>query len=279
MGTIIASEVIATKKPNREALWKPVLPNKWGVKYRFYQKVSCKDLEENYKRFQSNPENKDKGFVKSYGPYYANLVLYVLIENMELQLTKKSDFEAIKMTQGAIGARIKELFGEYGYNGAQSNVAKALKELETPFCYDGYNNTVYTVVSAKVKDVRERGERYSYWIENFKYEYDSRALLLRSKYVSKVALPFAYVINEKFMKSGNESGWVPTGFVYRFKDAKDTKGFKDSLLKIFGEQCFFNIVIYEDNVIILLAQDYPKLRELAKVLSNLFLNDVLQENG
>lgn len=263
----------ATAQKSRNTKWRPLLPNIQGIKYLFYQKVNRDTLEREFEEYLNNVTEDKPSFIKySNGPLYTNLVLYVLEERI-IQESKKSkpDYRSIPMTQNSIKQRITKLFGKYGYSCTQSSIAKALQTLETPFCYDGPDNTVYVVMSKRLENIKSRGERFVYWLDEFRNEYEKKADLLKSVFKSKVALPYSYIINEYYLK-GNKSYWIPTGFAYRFKKTEDAKNFKESLLHSFGEQCFFNVIVYEENVIILLAQKHPSLRVLSGLLSNIFLN-------
>lgn len=253
--------------------WKKFLPNHNGIKYCFYERVDLENLERLYQRHISNGNSGGQNFIKAIGPYYANLVLHVLVEHMEAEEAKKHfDEKYMKLTQAVIGEKIEQLFGKFGYKNSQSAISKALKTLETPFCYVGRKDFVFTVSKSKRESVFQWGDRYEYWITKFQGEFDNKATYLRSKYSKKVALPFSYLINQYYKESGSYAGWVSTGFMYRFKDVNDTTDFKKDLLHSFGEQCFFNVVTYEDNVVILLAQDHPQLKDLSDTLSKLFVD-------
>lgn len=263
----------ATAQKSRYTKWRPLLPNIQGIKYLFYQKVSRDTLEREYETYLNDATEDKPNFIKySNGPFYTNLVLYVLEERVIQESKKpKPDYRSIPMTQSAIMERITKLFSKYGYTCTQSSIAKALQTLETPFCYGGPDNTVYVVMSKKLEHVKSRGERFVYWLDEFRNEYEKKADLLKSVFKSKVALPYSYIINEYYLR-GNKNCWIPTGFAYRFKKAEDANDFKESLLHSFGEQCFFNVIVYEENVIILLAQEHPSLRVLSELLSNVFLS-------
>ena len=236
------------------------------------------NLERLYQHHINSGNNGGQDFIKNIGPYYTNLVLHVLVEHMESEEAKGHlEEKYMKMTQAAIGAKIEQLFGKFGYTNSQTAVSKALKTLETPFCYIGRKDLVFTVSKCRKQIVHERGERYEYWMTRFKGEFEKKATDLRSKYAKKVALPFAYIINQYYKKTGAYEGWVSTGFMYRFKNVGDVADFKKDLLHFFGEQCFFNVVTYEDNVVILLAQDHPHLKDLADTLSNLFVTNLNKE--
>lgn len=259
------------KELNRNERWKPLLINHKGVKYYFYQKVNFENLDRHFKAYLDNGSRSVQEFIKTHAPFYTNLILYVLEEKIRVEKEKGNyDYEYRKMTQKAIIKRIKELFGKYGYRVTQSAVAKALKTLETPFCYDPFDTQILTVGCVKRRNVREHEERYEYWLKPLKEEFYNKASSLRSKFISKVAIPFSYVINQYWKKLGDFEGWIETGFVYRFNNNGDAIKFKTALLESFGEQCFFNIVVYEENVIILLALNNPNLAKVSDVIGNLF---------
>lgn len=258
------------RNTKRNSTWRPLLPNKNGIKYNYYQKVSLKDLDSALEKYISDGSEDKPNFIEyANGPYYENLILYIFD-----QARKDNPYvDYVKLYQSDIQSQISKHFSKYGYNPSQSNVAKALKNLETPFCYDIPNSPVYTVMSEKLDRIVPRGKHYVYWLAQFKDQYSRKGSTIKSLYKNKIAIPFSYVLNEYYMKSGTQHGWVGTGFIYRFKEANYAKSFKDDLLRHFGEQCFFNIVVYEDNVIILLAQDHANLRDISSVLGNLFSND------
>ena len=187
-----------------------------------------------------------------------DIVEYPYTENMLLYLISRNYITDKKVTQASLEGLIEKVFERYHFTSSQGNISKALAELKKPFYY-GTRDTLYTVV--------REGRRYL--IKKHLAGLRANANEFARKYQKHLLFPTPFPLAASIYQEKKKQEEFVDVFIFRV-DSDYAHAMKNDMFDLFDRNAFFNIIAYDDNVIVLLNRDYPHVLKLSKTIETLF---------
>lgn len=241
----------ATDRANR---WKPSEKDANGNRYVCYKKILFSELDKMFMpKSKSNDGKASEPQLKDY-----DIVEYPYTENMLLYLISRNYITDKKVTQASLEGLIEKVFERYHFTSSQGNISKALAELKKPFYY-GTRDTLYTVV--------REGRRYL--IKKHLAGLRANANEFARKYQKHLLFPTPFPLAASIYQEKKKQEEFVDVFIFRV-DSDYAHAMKNDMFDLFDRNAFFNIIAYDDNVIVLLNRDYPHVLKLSKTIETLF---------